>query len=150
MAAGKPGLDRGDLPDLLGYNIRRAQISLWRDFLRSVDAGAGIRPGVFALLMLVARNPGAAQIELARELAIDKASIVAVIHRLERAKLVERRRSTVDRRRQGLFITPDGTRKVAQMRARMRRHEQRFLGRMSATEGRTLIRLLKKLYTDPE
>ncbi|MET0291391.1 MAG: MarR family winged helix-turn-helix transcriptional regulator [Steroidobacteraceae bacterium] len=150
MAAGKSGLDLGDLPDLLGYNIRRAQVVLWRDFLRSVDAGSGIRPGVFSLLLLVARNPGAAQIELARELAIDKASIVMVVHRLEKAKLVERRRSTVDRRRQGLFLTPTGTKKVAAMRTRMRRHEQRYLGRMSAAEGRTLIRLLKRLYADPD
>jgi DNA-binding MarR family transcriptional regulator len=140
------GLDLGDLPDLLGYNIRRAQVVLWRDFLQVVDAGAGIRPGVFSLLMLVARNPGAAQIELARALSIDKASIVAVIHRLEKAELVERRRSTVDRRRQGLFLTPLGTRRVAQMRTRMLRHERRFLDRMSKTEARTLIRLLKRLY----
>jgi DNA-binding MarR family transcriptional regulator len=140
------GLDLGDLPGLLGYNIRRAQVVLWRDFLQSVDAGAGIRPGVFSLLLLVAGNPGAAQVELARALAIDKASIVAVIHRLEKARLVERRRSTVDRRRQGLFLTPLGTRRVAQMRERMLKHERRFLERMSRTEARTLIRLLKRLY----
>jgi DNA-binding MarR family transcriptional regulator len=139
-------LDLGKLPDLLGYNIRRAQVALWRDFLTSVDAGAGIRPGVFTLLLLVSRNPGAAQIELARALAIDKASIVAVIHRLEKARLVERRRSTVDRRRQGLFLTPLGARRVALLNGRMRRHERRFLDRMSAAEARTLIRLLKRLY----
>ena len=142
------GLDLGDLPDLLGYNIRRAQVALWRDFLQEVDGGVGIRPGVFSLLLLVASNPGAAQIELARALAIDKASIVAVIHRLEGANLVERRRSTVDRRRQGLFLTPQGSRRVAQMRARMLRHEQRFKGRLSKTEARTLVRLLKRLYED--
>src|SRR3982750_3767214 len=128
------GLDLGNLPDLLGYNIRRAQMVLWRDFLQSVDAGAGIRPGVFSLLLLVSRNPGAAQIEVARALAIDKASIVAVIHRLEKARLVERRRSTVDRRRQGLFLTPLGARRVALLKGRMRRHERRFLDRMSPTE----------------
>ena len=66
MAKAQASLDLGNLPDLLGYNIRRAQVVLWRDFLTSVDAGAGIRPGVFTLLLLVSRNPGAAQIELAR------------------------------------------------------------------------------------
>ena len=146
MPKAQASLDLGNLPDLLGYNIRRAQVVLWRDFLTSVDAGAGIRPGVFTLLLLVSRNPGAAQIELARALAIDKASIVAVIHRLEKAKLVERRRSTVDRRRQGLFLTPLGSKRVALLRGRMRRHERRFLDRMSPSEARTLIRLLKRLY----
>jgi DNA-binding MarR family transcriptional regulator len=142
------GLDLGDLPDLLGYNIRRAQVTLWRDFLQVVDGGVGIRPGVFSLLLLVARNPGAAQIELARALAIDKASIVTVVHRLEAAQLVDRRRSTVDRRRQGLFLTPLGARRVAQMRARMLRHERRFKARMSPAEARTLVRLLKRLYEE--
>jgi DNA-binding MarR family transcriptional regulator len=148
-AAGEAGLDLGDLPDLLGYNIRRAQMTLWRDFLLAVDKGSGIRPGVFSLLLIVARNPGAAQIELARALAIDKASIVAVIHRLEKARLVERRRSTIDRRRQGLFLTPLGTRRVAAMHARLLSHERRFLERMSRTEARTLVRLLKRLYEVP-
>lgn len=142
----RPGLDLGELPDLLGYNLRRAQVALWRDFLTTVDAGAGIRPGVFALLLLVARNPGAAQIELARTLAIDKASIVAVVHRLEQAKLIERRRSTADRRRQGLFLTPLGARRVALLKGRIRRHERRFLDRMSAGEARTLVRLLRRFY----
>jgi DNA-binding MarR family transcriptional regulator len=139
-------IDLGELPGLLGYNIRRAQVALWRDFLLTVDAGVGIRPGVFSLLLLVARNPGAAQIQLARALAIDKASIVAVIDRLEKAQLVERRRSMVDRRRQGLFLTPTGTRRVALLRARMLEHERRFLERMTPTEARTLVRLLKRLY----
>jgi DNA-binding MarR family transcriptional regulator len=146
MPKTRPPLELGSLPDLLGYNIRRAQVVLWRDFLTSVDACTGIRPGVFSLLLLVSRNPGAAQIELARALAIDKASIVAVIHRLEKARLVERRRSTVDRRRQGLFLTPLGAKRVALLKGRMRRHVRRFLDRMSATEARTLIRLLKRLY----
>ena len=144
--AAAAGLDLGDLPGLLGYNIRRAQMAVWRDFLLAVDAGTGIRPGVFSLLLIVARNPGSAQIELARALAIDKASIVAVIHRLEKARLVERRRSTIDRRRQGLFLTPLGTRRVAAMHGRLLEHERRLLGRMTRAEGRTLIRLLKRLY----
>lgn len=144
--AGAAPLDPGELPDLLGYNLRRAQVALWRDFLRTVDAGSGIRPAVFSLLLLVARNPGAAQIQLARALAIDKASIVAVIRRLERARLIERRRSEVDRRRQGLFLTPLGAKKVATMRARMRRHERRFLKRMTGSEAKLLIGLLRRLY----
>jgi DNA-binding MarR family transcriptional regulator len=145
-AASSAGLDLGDLPKRLGYNLRRAQVALWRDFLQVVDAGGGIRPGVFSLLLLVARNPGAAQIELARALAIDKASIVAVVHRLEKAGLAERRRSTVDRRRQGLFLTPLGTRRVAQMHARLLKHERRFLERMTPAEATKLVELLGRLY----
>ncbi len=62
-----------------------------------------------------------------------KASIVAVIHRLEKAKLVERRRSTVDRRRQGLFLTLLGARRVSLKEKGMRRHEG--TDRMTPTEA---------------
>lgn len=142
-----PELDLGELPTLLGYNLRRAQVALWRDFLKHVGVAGGIRPGAFALLLLVARNPGAAQVELARALSIDKASIVAVIDRLEKAQLLERRRSSVDRRRQGLFLTPAGTRRVTQLRGRMLEHEKRYLDLMTPAESRTMLRLLKRFYS---
>jgi len=145
-AEGPTPLDLGELPTSLGYNLRRAQVALWRNFLQHVGAGGGLRPGAFALLLLVARNPGAAQVELARALSIDKASIVAVIDRLERAQLLERRRSSVDRRRQGLFLTPAGARRVTQLRGRLLEHEKRYLELMTPAESRLLLRLLKRLY----
>src|SRR6185312_7296174 len=88
----------GILPNLIGYNIRRAQIALWRDLARTVAHGE-IRPAVFSLLILVEANPGIAQIELSEQLDIDKAAIVGLIHRLQRNEWVVRRRSQEDRRR---------------------------------------------------
>src|SRR5262245_13655857 len=40
------------LPGLLGYNVRRAQIELWRDFGASVADGE-IRPGLFSMMLLI-------------------------------------------------------------------------------------------------
>src|SRR6266404_5044763 len=81
-ASASIGLDV--LPELLGFNIRRAQIELWRDFGATVSGGE-VRPGLFSLLLLVGANPGIAQIDLANQLSVDKASIVALIDRLEEA-----------------------------------------------------------------
>ena len=39
------GIDLDCLPTLLGFNIRRAQIALWRDFNRNVAEGY-VRPSV--------------------------------------------------------------------------------------------------------
>ena len=50
-----------------------------------------IRPGLFSLLCLVRANPGICQIELGTHLGVDKASIVALLDRLERAGLIERK-----------------------------------------------------------
>jgi DNA-binding MarR family transcriptional regulator len=139
------GLDLGVLPGLLGYNIRRAQIALWRDFHRNVSKGE-VRPGLFSVLVLASANPGVAQIQLARLLAIDKASVVALVDRLEHAGLIARRRSTVDRRRQGIFVTAEGTKRLKVLKREMISHEKRFVDRMTEAELQQLIELLRRLY----
>src|ERR1700691_4312345 len=100
-------VDLGMLPRLLGYNLRRAHQSAWRTYVSFIGENK-IRPGLFSLLILTRSNPGIAQIELGTHLGVDKASIVALLDRLERAGLIERRRSTRDRRRQGITLTPAG------------------------------------------
>ena len=102
-------VDLGVLPRLLGYNLRRANQASWRTYVSFIGENK-IRPGLFSLLCLVRSNPGIAQIELGTHLGVDKASIVALLDRLERAGLIERRRSTRDRRRQGISLTEAGSR----------------------------------------
>ena len=57
-----------------------------------------MRPGLFSLLLLVGANPGIAQIDLANQLSVDKASIVALIDRLsnEVDKLPRRQLGGID------------------------------------------------------
>jgi DNA-binding MarR family transcriptional regulator len=142
------GLDLDCLPTLLGFNIRRAQIALWRDFNRNVAEG-DVRPGVFSALLLAHANPGIAQIEIGNQLGIDKASVVALVDRMEDAGWVVRKRSTDDRRRQGIFLTPAGTRTCRSLRKEMIDHERKFVSRYTDQELRTLIALLRRLH-DPD
>src|SRR6202012_1932933 len=118
-------LSVGILPNLLGYNVRRAHMALWRDFNRTVGDGI-VRPGLFSLMVLVDENPGIAQIELATQLAIDKATIVGLIRRLLRQGWIETRQSSVDRRRQELFLTATGRQELGGLRREMLEHEARF------------------------
>lgn len=143
-AAARP-IDTGVLPELLGYNLRRAQIALWRDFTYTVGNGE-VRPGVFSLLMLAELNPGIAQVDLANQLDIDKATIVALVDRLEQRGWVRRRRSTVDRRRQGVHLTEEGRRWLKDLRRDMFEHEKRFTRLFSAAELRQLISLLRRIH----
>src|SRR5262245_20246550 len=138
-------LDLDILPSLLGFNIRRAQIALWRDFNRNVAEGE-VRPGVFSSLLLANANPGIAQIEIANHLGIDKASVVALIDRLENAGWVQRKRSTEDRRRQGIFLTPAGVKAFKALKKEMIDHERQFVDRFSEQERKTLIALLQRLH----
>jgi hypothetical protein len=75
------GLDLDCLPSLLGFNIRRAQIALWRDFNRSFSDG-DVRPGVFSAMLLANANPGIAQTDIANQLGIDKACVVSLVDRM--------------------------------------------------------------------
>jgi DNA-binding MarR family transcriptional regulator len=143
-AAGAP-VNVGILPNLLGYNIRRARIALWRDFSRTVGEGE-IRPTMFSLLMLAEANPGISQIELANQLDQDKATLVGLIHWLEGEDWVVRKRSTVDRRRQGIFLTAAGRRKLTGLRQQMLEHEARFTRLFTAEELAQLIAFLRRIH----
>jgi DNA-binding MarR family transcriptional regulator len=138
-------VDRDILPSLLGYNIRRAQIALWRDFARTVADGA-VRPGMFSAIALIKANPGIAQIELANELGIDKASMVVLVDRTQDAGWVVRTRSQEDRRRQGLSLTPAGAAMYRKLKREMLEHEEKFSVQYSAAERRQLLSLLRRLH----
>lgn len=139
------GIDLDCLPSLLGFNIRRAQIALWRDFNRNVAEGY-VRPGIFSALLLAKANPGIAQIEIANQLGIDKASVVSLVDRMEDAGWVVRKRSTEDRRRQGIFLTSAGVKACRSLKKEMLDHEQKFVSRYTDHELRQLISLLRRLH----
>lgn len=133
------------LPNLLGYNIRRAQIALWRDFNRTVGEGT-VRSGMFSLMVLVEANPGIAQVDLARVLDQDKATIVGLIDSLQKRRWLVRRRSSVDARRHGIFMTATGKAGLQELRDEMLEHEARFTRLFSDDEMTTLITLLRRIH----
>jgi DNA-binding MarR family transcriptional regulator len=134
----------GILPNLLGYNLRRAHMSLWRHFNRTMGAGV-VRPGLFSMLVLIDENPGVAQIELAAQLAIDKATLVGLIRLLQKQGWVERRRSPADRRRQDLYLTRSGRRELAALRREMLRHEARFTHLFTRRELKQFFEFLRRI-----
>ena len=144
-AASDDGAGLPMLQSLLGYNVRRAHVSMARDFQRHVGQGK-VRPVVFSILLIAEAQPGIAQVELAHKLALDKASLVALIDRLEDSGLVERRRSTQDRRRQGLFLTPQGILRLQALKDEVGRHERRFMERFTPVELALLVSLLQRLH----
>jgi DNA-binding MarR family transcriptional regulator len=140
-----PPINVGLLPNLLGYNVRRAQIAMWRDLTRSVGE-LKVRPGEFSLMILVEMNPGIAQIELATQLDVDKATIVGLINQLQKQKWAIRKQSTVDRRRQGIFLTALGQRELQRLRNAMIEHEARFTRLFSPEELMQLFAFLRRIH----
>jgi len=138
-------VDLGVLPKLLGYNLRRANQASWRTYVSFIGEGK-IRPGLFSLMCLVRANPGIAQIELGTHLGVDKASIVALLDRLERAGLIQRRRSARDRRRQGISLTESGTRELDSLMGQVRQLERHMASRFNRQELDQFLGFLHRMY----
>jgi DNA-binding MarR family transcriptional regulator len=139
-------VDLGPLPRLLGYNIRRASQVSWRTYVGTIGESK-LRPGLVSLLCLVRSNPGIAQIELGTHLGVDKASIVALLDRLERFDLIERRRSTRDRRRQGIWLTEAGSGELDTLMVKVRKIERQMTNRFNKTELDQFLSFLRRLYS---
>ena len=138
-------VDLDVLPDLLGFNLRLAQLSLQRRLLQSMS-GSDVGSGLFGLMVLCGANPGIAQVQVAEHLNIDKASVVSLVDRLEQSGWLVRRRSGTDRRRHGLFLTQEGERELVSLKARVRDSERLFDGQFDPDERRLLLRLLQRMH----
>ena len=120
-------LDRGLLPSLLGYVLRRTQSAVFADFAATFSrAGAALTPGEFGLLVLVDRNAGLSQMTLARALGIDRSTLVPILDRLQARGLLVRRRSPTDGRKHALALTPAGEKALARFARLVRAHEKRI------------------------
>ena len=136
-------LDHGILPDLIGYQLRLAQLAVFRDFERSVG-DLGISPGRVGVLVLVNGNPGITQSRLAEAVGLDRSTLVPVLDGLERRGLVERRRGK-DRRTNGLSLTLSGKRLLGRVRRRIEAHERHMVAGMTEEERKLLVALLARL-----
>ena len=97
-------LDFDLLPTLVGYQLRRAQISVFDDFVKTMTS-VQITPGQFGVITLIAANPGLTQSALARAVGIKRSTMVVVIDALEGRRLVKRRPSVIDRRSYALVLS---------------------------------------------
>src|ERR1700755_3147143 len=95
--ANAEALQLGELAELLGYSLKRTQLKIFEDFLDCV-APLQLTPAQFSVLLLVDRNPGRNQTEIANTLGILRPNFVAMLDGLESRDLCTRIRSTNDRR----------------------------------------------------
>jgi DNA-binding MarR family transcriptional regulator len=141
-----PDLMFAELDGLLGYLLRRAQGAMHRDFMAAV-ASFGLTQKQCATLWLINANPATSQAEVAAALGMDRATMMAVVDRLEDRGFVIRKRSSVDRRRQDLFLTPAGQAALKKARKRIAEHEEKFRALFTAPELAALQDALKKFQT---
>jgi len=137
-------LSLGMLPELVGRQLRIAQLLAFKDFSMEVE-GTSLTPGSFETLELLDKNPGLGQSRLAAAIGLDKSSLVPAIARLESLGLVERKASAVDRRANELRITAKGRKTLGVLRSYVLERESRITAGMTKSEIQTLNSLLKRV-----
>lgn len=138
-------LDLDILANLIGYHIHRAQVRVYRDFLKNVSTGQ-ITPAQYTALTLIHANPGLSQTALGKVMETDKAPIMGLIDRLQDRGLVQRKRSTRDRRRHELYLTKLGERTLHKLDDNVIDQDRRLCTNISRSEKKKLIELLRRVY----
>ena len=109
--------DETHIPERVADELRPVLLRLTRE-LRKESEQLGVTTRQATLLWLVKRSPGLSLAELAAEEGISPPALSGHVDRLERAGLIERVRSSQDRRRVGLALTDEGIRLLRRIRAR--------------------------------
>jgi DNA-binding MarR family transcriptional regulator len=120
-------------PELVADEVRPVLLRLARE-LRKETEQLGVTARQATLLWLVKRSPGLSLAELAAEEGISPPALSGYVDRLERAGLLERVRSTEDRRRVGLRLTDEGAKVMRRIRARRTTWLAERLGRLEPAE----------------
>jgi DNA-binding MarR family transcriptional regulator len=119
--------------DAIAVDLRPVLLRLARE-LRKETEQLGITARQATLLWLVKQSPGLSLAELAAEEGISPPALSGHVDRLERAGLIERIRSSEDRRRVGLRLTDEGTRLLKRVRARRTTWLSERLGTLEPAE----------------
>ena len=143
--AESPALQMGELSELLGYSLKRAQLKVFEDFLRCV-APLQLTPAQFSVLLLLDKNPGRNQTEIANTLGILRPNFVAMLDGLESRELCARMRSTNDRRSHILALTDKGRAVLARAKKLVvARHEARLDKLLGSANRVALLAMLGKI-----
>jgi DNA-binding MarR family transcriptional regulator len=147
-SAGEDTLQLGELSGHLGYALKRAQLRIFEDFLRCV-APLQLTPAQFSVLLLLDKNPGRNQTEIANTLGILRPNFVAMLDGLESRELCARVRSTNDRRSHILMLTDKGRAVLARARKLVAtKHEARLNELLGAANRAALLEMLAKIATE--
>jgi DNA-binding MarR family transcriptional regulator len=132
----------------LGYSLKRAQLKVFEDFLRCV-APLQLTPAQFSVLLLLDKNPGRNQTEIANTLGILRPNFVSMLDALESRDLCTRMRSTNDRRSHILVLTDKGRAVLTRAKKLVAtKHEARLNALLGPANRVALLGMLSKIASE--
>ena len=138
-------MDTGFLQSLIGYNARRAALSIIELFLQRM-APYGLRPVDFSVMSVVHHNPGVTSRQLCAALNLQPPNLVGLLQDLQARGLVEKQPHPRDGRAFGLHPTVKGRDLMGKAEATALALETERAHRLSTQERQTLLALLQKIY----
>ena len=139
-------IDTSYLETLIGYNARRAALVIIDSFLKKM-AVYDLKPVDFSVLSLIAHNSGISSRQLCSALNILPPNLVGMINNLEKRDLVLRKPHPSDGRVISLHLTDIGVKLIKNAEQTAQELESEAASKLSASERKTLMRLLQKIYT---
>ena len=139
-------IDTSYLETLLGYNARRAALVIIELFLKRM-AVYDLRPVDFSVLSLITHNAGISSRQLCSALNILPPNLVGMINSLEKRELIVRKPHSSDGRIVGLHLSNAGSKLMKDAEQTAKELENEAASKLTATERKTLMRLLQKIYT---
>lgn len=115
------------LLDLPGYSLRRAAAAVMGEFVVRLEP-LGLRFSEVAALLLVESNPGITASQLGRMLDIQRANMVPLVARVEKAGLLVR--EPIDGKSNGLRLTEAGVARLVEARGLIETFETELLERV--------------------
>ena len=130
------------LPGHLIRRLHQRSTQVFADRVR--EAGHDLTPVQFAALDALRHHPGIDQAGLARAAGKDRATIGAVVDRLESKGLLSRSVSPQDKRARVLELTQEGERIIEALIPIVEKFQQEILCGLDANEYRQFIQLAAK------
>jgi DNA-binding MarR family transcriptional regulator len=138
----RPELSLGVLDGHLGYFLRRIQVWVFQDFLKTL-ARLDVRPAQYSVLAVIEANPGLSQSDLADFLGIERARLVRMLDRLEKRGFAKRKASPRDRRSHALFLTSEGQKALNRIKTVAAQHEANLTDKLGAENRKAMIEMLR-------
>ena len=129
----------------VGFHLRLAQEAYFAEFRRRTGLKE-LRPGLFAILAIIEKNPGINQTTLGQLNGRQKSTLTTSLRALERRGLVRRERVAADRRNYALALTGAGRAKLAEFWIHARATEEALVATIGEAKPAALLDILKQVW----
>ncbi len=139
--AERPPLQAAELEAALGFRLRVAWAAMERYFLECFRE-QGITPATYAIVLLVAANPGCLAAEICAVTSISSANIIPYIDELVERGLISREVGATDRRVKHLRLTKEGAERLETWRRLEKQVMEHFHNKLGAQSIAKIIEWL--------